>query len=90
MVRSASDASDGVRRDEAEDAARRERLALADADAGKLAVREQACQGQDAQFPSAFRILEPLDAVAELYTPDAVPSAEQSCAAQAAAARPEV
>lgn len=87
---SASDASDGVRRDEAADAAHRERPVLAAAGAGKLAAREQACQGQVAQFRSASRILEPLGAAAELYTPDAVLSAERSYVARAAAAQPEV
>lgn len=82
-------ASDGARQDEAADAAH-PRRALVDAGAGKWAVREQVCQGQDARCPWAIRILEPLDAAAEPYTPDAVPSAERSCVVQAAEARPEL
>jgi hypothetical protein len=86
---SAWDASVGVRPDGAADAAHRVRLALADADAGKLAGQEQGGRVQDA-FPWAILRLEPQAGVAELYKQDAVQSAEQSCAAQEAAERPEL
>jgi len=82
----ASDASGGVHRAEAADAAHRRRV-LADVDAEKSAGQERAFRVPGAQFPLAILTLEPQDAAAELCTQDAVRSAERSCAAQAAAAQ---
>jgi len=85
-VSNALDASVGVRRDEAADAARRPCPELAGVDAEKLADREQAVPVQDA-FQPANRLarLAQLDAAVELCRRDAAPSAEQSCAEQASA-----
>ena len=68
------------------------RRAPSDAGAGKLAGPAQDARARDAwsrqQAHPSVRSVRP-DAAAELCTPDAVRSAEQSCAAQAAAAAPE-
>jgi hypothetical protein len=84
---SAWDAWDGARRDGAADAERRS-LLLADADAGKLAGREQGDQVPDAwclrKFPAAEE--EVPDAEAEPCIRDAALSAARSFAVQAAAA----
>jgi hypothetical protein len=87
---SAWDASDDVRPD-AMDVADLRR-APSDAGAGKLAAPAQVARAQDAwsrqqAHPSA-RSVQP-GAAAELCTPDADRSAEQSCAEQAASADPE-
>ena len=68
------------------------RRAPLDADAGKLAGPAQDARAQDAwsrqQAHPSVRSVRP-DAAAELCTPDAVRSVEQSCAEQAASAAPE-
>ena len=85
------DALAGAHRDEAADAARRRRD-LAAAAAGKLAGRERDVQEQDASYLLAhwFVRSERQDAGVELCTRGAVRFAEQSCAAQAAAADPRL
>jgi hypothetical protein len=88
---SASDASDGARRGEAADALLQLLALLAAGDAGKSADPGRVARARDASFLSELPLgplaLAEQDAVAELYTPDAARSAEQSCAAQVAAAR---
>jgi hypothetical protein len=83
-------ASDGVRRDATEDAVHRRRE-LVDADAEKLAGPAQDVQARDAsqsELPPG-QLERPVSA-AELCIQDAVPSAAQSCAAQAFEALQEV
>jgi len=86
-----SDAWDGARRGEAADVHHQLQTLLAAEDAGKSADPERAVPVQDASFlpelPLGPLALAEQDAVAELYTPDEARSAEQSCAAQVAAAR---
>jgi hypothetical protein len=84
---SASDAWDGARLGAAADAERRS-LLLADADAGKLAGREQADQVPDALCLQKFPVAEEEvpDGEAEPCTRDAAQSAARSFAVQAAAA----
>ncbi len=80
------DASDDARRDAAGAAdLRRE---LADEAAEKLAGRARGVRAQDASSLPELQLARWArpDAAAELCTPDAVPSAEQSCAAQEAVA----
>ena len=85
--RCGSDASACARRDEAADAAHRLRD-LAGGDAEKLAGRERDVREQDAWCLQAHRFVlsAQRDAVVELCTRGAAPSAERSYAAQAAAA----
>jgi hypothetical protein len=88
---SAWDAWDGARRGEAADAPLQLLALLAAGDAGKWADPERVGRAQDAWFlpeipPGPLAPAEQ-GAVAELYTPDEARSAEQSCAAQVAAAR---
>ena len=88
---SASDAWDGARRGEAADGLLQLLALLAAGDAGKSADLERVARAQDAWFPPELPLgplaLAEQGAVAELYTPDEARSAEQSCAAQVAAAR---
>jgi hypothetical protein len=92
--RSAWDAWDGARRDEAEDVHHQLRAHPAGGDAGKSADPERAAQALDAWFPLALRLalLVPAeqDAAAGPYKPVEGRSAEQSCAAQAFAARQQL
>jgi len=83
------DASDVVPPDAADAADLRR--APADADAEKLAVPAPDVRARDAWSRRVRRFAQParLDAAAELCTPDAVLSAEQSCAALEAAAVPQ-
>jgi hypothetical protein len=82
----ASDASDGVRPDAAEDALLPLRAVLADAVAEKSAALGQDAPVQGALFLRHWLALSARrDAAAELYTPGAVQSAARSCAAQAPA-----
>jgi hypothetical protein len=86
-----SDAWDGARRGEAADVHHQLQTLLAAEDAGKSADPERVARAPGASFPPqlplAVLVLVEQDAVAELYTPDEARSAEQSCAAQVAAAR---
>ena len=82
------DAWDDARRDAT--AAADLRREPSDAGAEKLAVPALDARARDALSLPAHRPARraPPDAVAELCTPDAVPSAEQSCVAREAAADP--
>jgi hypothetical protein len=94
LERSAWDAWDDARRDEAADVHHQLQALLAAGDAGKSADPERAARAQDAWFPPELRLarLVPAeqDAAVEPYIPDAARSAEQSCAAQAFAARQQL
>jgi hypothetical protein len=79
-VKNASDASVAARPAATADAY----LALADEDVGKLAAREPAVPEQAASSHLATAAVRA--SVEALCTPDAVPSAEQSCAVQASSA----
>jgi len=87
------DAWDGARRDEAADAPHQLLALPAAGDAEKSADPEQAVREQDALFLPTLLLaqLEPAEQgeEAEPYRPDVVRSAEQSCAAQVAVARPQ-
>ena len=87
----ALDASDGARRGEEADAVHPRQGHLGDADAGKLAARERDVREQDASWLRAHRLVLSVQrgAAAELCTRGAARSAEQSCAAQAAAVDPQ-
>ncbi len=87
------DAWDGVRLDAVDAADLRQ--ASSDADAGKLAVPAPDAPARDAWSPRVSQLAQRKrsaqpDAVAGLCTPDAVPSAEQSCAAPEVAAGPQL
>lgn len=87
----ASDASACARPDEAEDVVHLRLEGLAVGDAGRLAGRERGVREQDASCRRAHRLVlsAQRDAVAEPCTRGAARSAEQSYAAQAAAADPQ-
>ena len=85
------DALDGAHRDAAADVLRQRWALLADADAGKSAVRARGVRVPDA-FPRALRAaplaLEEWDAAAPC-TPDAAQSVARSCVAPAVGEQPE-